>query len=287
MIIPFSLLPPSVFPTELQPLIYFTLMPVALIFGAVFLLLFWFLFMPPEAKLYIKNKFSKKDMFDVETESGVRILDTGTIYPGGLAILDKTKLKLLIGRPIPTDQIKMSLPDNVSNKGLKKIIKAIRNTEKTTLKGSIVKGLGCKIHRVYQSSAIVTSLATLVGLEYDGNGKSTQMAIPVLAKTKKQIEPTNLFIKKGMELKEWIVDVALPVEPSVIRAWSHLQVSPQQTDKLYYLGERLADLKQGSVLKKWLVPIILIVVVIAIVLIAVVLLSSGGAPIQPPPPTIL
>jgi len=153
------------------------------------------------------------------------------------------------------------------------------------LKGSIVKGLGCKIHRVYQSSAIVTSLATLIGLEYDGNSKSTQMAIPILAKTKKRIEPANLFIKKGMELKEWLVDVALPVEPSVIRAWSHLQVSPQQSDKLYYLGERLHDLKQGSALKRWLVPIILIIVVITIALIAVVLMSSGGAPIQPPPPT--
>jgi hypothetical protein len=274
-----TLLPPEMFPPEIQPLIYFTLMPLAIGFLLLFMLGAWFIWFPPEARLYIMNKLHKKTMFDVENEAGVRFLDTGTILPEGIAVLDKSKLTLLIGRPVSNDRVAMELAKmkpNVTLSELESVIKKIRDVEKVTLKPSIVKGLGCRIFRVYQSFGVATSLANLVGLEYSGQSKTTPLAIPILAKTGKRLSPAKLFIKKGIELAEWIVPVALPVDATVSKLWSHLDVSPLQADKLVYLGERRRELQQGSSLRKWLPYILLIIIIIVIALGAILLLGGGG-----------
>lgn len=282
MIQPLQIMPPDLFPPSLQPLIYFTLMPLALILGVVFIIVFWVLIIPEEAKMYIKNKIRKKDMFDVETESGVRFLDTGKIYPEGIAKLDKSKLVLPIPRPIPAQQIKM----NMATKGMKpkdidKIMKAVQEAEKTTLKPSIVKGLGCRIYRVFQSTALATTLATLVGLEYDGNSKTSTMAIPMATKNGKRIEPAKLFIRKGQELKSWVMPVGLPVDPNVIRKWFDPQFSPSQAKAIEYIGMMKERTRTGSALKSMLPYIAIIFIIIVVAIVAVMFLGGGGGQ-QPP-----
>jgi len=287
MIQPLNLLPPDLFPPDIQPLIYFTIMPAIIIFGIVFLIFFWILIIPPEAKTYIKNRIWKKDMFDVETESGVRILDTGKIHPEGIAVLDKTKLILPIPRPIPNQQIQMAMTSmGIEQNEINTIIKQVQEAERITLKPSIVKGLGCRMYRVFQSTALATTLATLVGLTHDGNSKSALMAIPVLAKNGKRIEPAKLLIKQGeklTELTQWIVKVALLVDPNIIRTFFNPQFSPSQADAIEHLGELKERARSGSILKKWMLPIILIVIIVIIAISAVVLLGGGGGSPQPTP----
>lgn len=305
MIPTLQILPPDLFPPSIQPLVYFTLLPLALILCGVGFLVFYLLVLPPEAKTYLWNRFKKKDMFDVETESGVRILDTGTIYAGGIVKLDKTKLVFPIPRPIPNQQIRMNMASNgMDMKNVDKVMKKVQEAEKATLKPSIVKGLGCRIYRMFQSTALATTLATLVGLEYNGNSKTSVMAVPLLAETGekaklhlknskptksginvagKRVEPAKLFIKKGTEVKEWLVDVLLPVDPNVIRKWFDPQFSPTQADDIQHLGERLERERAGSALKKWLAPIFIIMMIVIVAIIAVVLLSSGGGAPQPTP----
>lgn len=286
MIPTLNLLPPNLFPPDMQPLIYFTLMPAAIIFGAVFLLVFYLLIVPEEAKTVIWNRIKRKDMFDVESESGVRLLDTGKLHPEGIAELDKTKLILPIPRPIPNQQIKLNMATkDIDPSKIDEIVKAVQQAEKVTLKPSIVKGLGSRIYRVYQSTALATTLATLVGLEYDGNSKTALMAVPILAKDGKRVEPAKLLLKKGKkkigELSEWIMPVALPVDPNVIRKWFDPQFSPSQADAIEHLGEAKERERSGSMLKKWLLPLGIIMAIIIVAIIAVMLLSGGGA--APPP----
>jgi hypothetical protein len=282
------MMPPEMFPPDLQPIIYFTLMPSIILFGALFLVVFWFLVIPPEAKTYIKNKLSKKDMFDVETESGVRILDTGKIYPEGIAILDKTKLIVPVPRPVPNQQLQLNLAASgeLTEDKLAEVKSAVQDAERLTLKPSVVKGLGCRIYRVFQSTALATTLATLVGLEYDGNSKHSFMAIPVLTKNGKRVEPATLLIKKGKksvgELNDWVTKVFLPVDPNVIRKYFNPQFSPSQADAMQKLGEALERERSGSMLKKWMFPLIIIAMVVVVAIILVVMLGGGGVaqPVQ-------
>lgn len=283
MIPTLTLLPPDMFPPDLQPLIYFTLMPAIIICGFIGLIMFYILVVPPEAKTYIWNKISKKDMFDVETESGVRILDTGKIYPEGIAKLDKTKLTVPIPRPIPNQQIKLNMASQgMTQDKMDEVIKQVREAERSTLKPSIVKGLGCRIYRVFQSTALATSMKALVGLEYDGNSKTSVMVIPV-RNNKQKINLTSL-LKKGRKADEVIMDVALPVDPNVIRKWFDPQFSPSQADAIQHLGEQLERERTGSMLRKWMFPIIIIIVIVVIALAAVMLLGGGGGGGPPPQP---
>jgi len=274
------MLPPDLFPPSMQPLIYFVILPLIVYFGIAFVAICWFIVFPPEAKLYILNRLRKKPMVDYDDESGTRHLETAKIYPEGILKCDKSKNIFFLPRPISNKYITQLLQaekPNMTKDQIEKMLKTIRESEKTTLKPSIVKGTGTPIFRGWQSKAIVTNMATLVGLENNSNSKNMLVAIPIATKDNIRLNPAQLLIKKGKETigvaKEWVANVLLPVDCSVIQKWFDPQYTQSQVTGLQELSERIGAAKNKNVLMKWMPLIIIFIIVMAVIMIAALFLG--------------
>lgn len=286
-------LPPELFPPEWQPVIYFILLPLTIL-GLLFKdLIVWFLLYPPEARLYIMDKlFHKKSLLDYEDETGTRYLTMVDVYPEGLLFDVKKKLVFLLPTPINRNQIKAILEatKDMSKDKINEVFKALDEMEKKTLRAGIVKGLGVRIYRGYQTIGVATSLASLVGLEFDENAleiaeadqkkedlESRFMAIPIFAKLKGRLEPTKLFIEQGKIAKEWTVNVLLPVRPSVVKKYINGVYDQGQLIALYRKGVEEGMARAKSPLGKWLLPIFIIaMLVLGVLIVAGIFLGGGG-----------
>lgn len=290
MINPLSLLPPDLFPAEMQPLIYFTILPTIIGLLLFVMIIFWVFILPPEGKLYVKNKFKKYPMIDYETDDGVRMIETMKPYTEGVNYGRLTGNTYLTPRPISNELIlkvltpeltdleqelfdKGKTKDEVAqalNEKLDKEIKKVRDMERVVLRPSIVKGLGVPIYRSYQSKAIATTLAHLVGLEYSGDSKSAMIAIPLIKKTGKRIEAVELNLGKDSKTDEWIVPVSLPVDPNVVKKWFPYMWTQSQIKASNRLSEEIGQDKVAGMWKKYIIIIGVMVIIMSIFFVAVI-----------------
>jgi len=198
---------------------YFTLFPLMVILGIcflVFLVIMYVLWVPPEAKVCIKNKMKKCVMVFCQNEDGTARLGVNDSYAEAILVDKKTKDVNFIGRPILNQSIRKRLErDDLTKNEINDLIKDIRNMENTTLKPSIVKGIGCPLYFTYRSKAIAATLSTLVGLEYSGENKTVPVIIPI-PKSQKLLKTINAQLKKTGKN---VVNVALPVNPSLTQKW--------------------------------------------------------------------
>lgn len=265
---PEALLPPELFPIELQPIIYFILLPLALIVSLVIPWILYFFVFPPEARLYIMDKIHKKPLIDYETEDGTRHLETAKIYPEGFLIGDKSKNIYLLPRPTQRRIIERELEgQNYTKKQIDQTYRILNELENRVLKAGVVKGLGVRIFRAYQSVGIASSLAQLVGLTYTGNKEQVYMAVPVVAKTKNVIKPTELYLEHDKKLKEWFVKIQLPVIPSVLQKFFNHNYTQNQLIAVFRKGIQIGEARARNPMGKWLIPIIVICLIVGIVVI--------------------
>lgn len=279
------LLPPELFPLELQPIIYFILLPLAVVvFAFILPSIFWFIFMTPNARTETLDRLKKRDLIEVQVETGVSFIETVKVRPEGFMVGDKTKNIYVIPRPTQKEVIL----DEMQTKGatdedIKKVQDQLKNLEKQTLNASIVKGLGVRKFYAYQSFGIATTLAQLVGLDLEGiENKEVYMAVPVVAKTNKRsgpIKPVDLVLNKNERLKEWLVKVVLPVTPSLVQKHFNKNYTQNQLIAIYKAGIEEGKESVSNPLGKWLMPILIIVIIGAVILLgATFLLSGGGTP---------
>lgn len=281
------LLPPDLFPLEMQPLIYFVLLPLAcLVMFIVPLVLFFFVF-PPEARLYVFNKFQKKPMIDYETEDGTRHLETAKIYPEGFLIGDKSKNIYLLPRPTQRNVIAAELQELLKGDGTKyteddieEIYDTLNKLEKRTLSAGIVKGLGVRIFRAYQSLGLATTLAQLVGLSYVGEDSTAYMAVPIVAKSSKKmgqvLKPSELVLHENKKLKEWYVNVLLPVIPSIAQKFFNKNYTQNQLIALKNWAIEYGKAQASNPLGKWFIYILIAVIIIGGIALLALLVFGGG-----------
>jgi hypothetical protein len=102
-----TILPPEIFPSDMQPLIYFTILPLIVIFAFIglVLLIIVYVMMPIEAKTHLWNKLKKKPLMDHTTNTGQSILETITTYGEGITIGDRTGNVYILPQPIGMDMI--------------------------------------------------------------------------------------------------------------------------------------------------------------------------------------
>ena len=273
--IPLQLLPPDLFPPDVQPLIYFTILPTIIGLLLAFDFIFYFFVMPSEAKFHTWNKRKKKPIFDIHTEDGRRVLETGRVHSSGAVELHGSKENISLGLPLTRSQIKEKLPKDATPQQIAKKVKEIRENEKVIFKPSTTS-YGARIFHVFRTTAIATSLAALVGLEYDGQSKTAPMNVRILAKVGKRVVPAKVFLKDGKELKHWIVDVLLPVDPTIVRKYFDPDFNPTTAKRFYWLGYERGAGKGESFLKKYLPYIILAIIIVVGALIALMFLGGGG-----------
>ena len=300
MIPSLSLLPPELFPTDMQPLVYFTILPT-IIGLLIFLIVLTYVFiLPPEAKLYLWNRFKKDPMIDYETDEGVRKLETMKSKSEGVNYGMKTGNTYLTPRPISNELLlSVITPDlEALERELKKTgkkdekgkkidytddeikmlidqkayeeIRKVREMERAVLRPSIVAGLGVPIYRCYQSKAIATTLAHLIGLEYSGDSKSTQIAIPLVAKTGKRLEAVELNLGKDKKTGEWIVNAMLPVDPNVIKKWFKYMWTQSQIKASNRISEEIGRDKEQGFWKRAILIVAAIAIIMAIFFVAVI-----------------
>jgi len=290
-----SVLPPDIFPVELQPIIYFTVLPTIILLQLVGVAIIYFIVMPPEARLYLWNKVKKYPMIDYETDSGVRKIECMKPHSEGVNYGLTTGNTYLTPRPISNELIlKVITPeleervmelrsegkskeeiDKDIDKKVYAAIKDVRDMERVVLRPSIVQGLGVPIFRCYLSKAIATTLAHLTGLEYSGKSKSTQIAIPLIKKTGKRIEAVELNLGKDKKTDKWVVDVVLPVDPNVVKKWFPYMWTQSQLKASNRISEELGRSKEAGMWKKYIMIIGAMVVIMAIFFVAVIV-GTGG-----------
>lgn len=286
-----TLLPPELFPPEMQPIIYFTLLPTIIGLQSAIMFIIYFFVMPPEAKLYLWNKLKKYPMIDYETDDGVRAIEMIKPYTEGVNYGMKTGNTYLTPRPISNELIlKVITPDleemaqkmksqgktdaeieEAANKKVDEEIKKVREMERVILRPSIVKGLGVPIYRAYQSKAIATTLAHLVGLEYSGNSKSTNIAVPIVKKTGKRIDPVELNLGKDKRTDEWIMNTSLPVDPNVVKKWFRYMWTQSQIKASNRISEEIGREKEEGYWKKMIMVVVVIGALLAIGIVAMMI----------------
>lgn len=294
-----GIIPPDLIPVDLQPLFYFTLLPLALILGIIVVVVGYLLILPPEGRLYMANKLKKLPMVDYETDEGVRCIEMIKPYTEGVNYGVSTGNTYLTPRPIANETIlEVITPDliKLENKlktegekdaNIAKILESVfreeinkvREMERIILKPSTVRGLGVPIYRAYQSKALATTLAHLVGLEYTSDdNQQTQFAVPVVAKTGKAIQPVNLLIEKGKTKKvldEWVVNVLLPVDPNVVKKWFPYMWTQSQIKASNKISEEVGRNREHGIWKRYIMIMAIMVIMMCIFFVAVIV-STGG-----------
>jgi hypothetical protein len=277
------LLPPELFPESLVPIVYTVLLPLAVIIFAVVLpLAFWFILMTPNARTETLDKLGKKDIVELQTETGTTFEETVTVYPEGFMIGSKTKNIYLVPRPIPKDIIMSELEaQGLTQAKIKKTYKEIKELEKITLNAGVIKGLGVRKYYAYQSVGVATTLAQLTGLDLEGiKDKEVYMAVPVVAKTNKKVgqvvKPTELVLDKNEKTKNWLVKVIWPVLPSLVQRHFNTSYLQTQMKALYEHGIAVGMARAHNPMGKWLIPILVIVVVVGVVILGATLFLGGG-----------
>lgn len=269
------LLPPDLFPLELQPIIYFVLLPLAILVLMGLGLIIWFVVMPSEARTLSLNRLKKKPLVLYETEDGTAHLETATIYPEGFLIGNQSKNMYLIPRPTQKKVVERELKAKGYSKAkIEKLYNVLQEMEEKALSAGILKGLGVRIFFAYQSVGIATSLASLVGLTYTGD-KNQYMAIPVIAKTKKVIKPSELALHENKKTKEWFVNVALPVNPNIVQKYFVKNYTQNQLIALFRKGVEVGLAKASNPLGKWLVPLLIILAVVVVIVIGIAVVLGG------------
>jgi len=261
------ILPPNIFPPEWQPLVYFTILPLTIIAGIILIVIFWLWFVPPEAKVYIKNKLSRKLMIDYESESGIRKIETCKAYPEGIVVGDTTKNVYFLPRPISNAAIKKLLQkDKLNETQMQQVIEDIRDMENRSVRPGIVGGIGCKIYRAYTSKAIGTSISTLAGLEYSGDSKKVTVVIQtpespkLLKKINEQLKTSN------------VVRVLLPVDPSIIQKFFNAQYTESAIRARDRISEEIGRKDEKGYWKKILAfcGVLVGILVVAMVIVMVI-----------------
>ena len=130
-----------------------------------------------------------------------------------------------------------------------------------------MKGLGVRIFRAYQSVGVATSLSQLVGLNSVGDKKKACMLVPVVAKTNNVVKPTELVLTKDKKLKEFVVNVLLPVVPSTVQKYFSYNYTMNQIIAVYRKGIQVGEERAKNPLGKWLMPLLIILIVVGIVVI--------------------
>ena len=291
------MLPPELFPTDLQPLIYFTLLPMAILFGIAVVIIFYIFFIPSEAKTHIWYRFKKLPLMDYETNEGLRILEPMKSYGNGINVGTKTGNSYIIPQPISMNTILMELqpqleqiekdmktknpkvnPEAIKAKQAELVeeeIKEIRKMERVTLSTSSCKGSGAPIWRSYGSKAIGVKLAHLVGLSYEADNTETRLAIPLSVKTGKRLEPAKLFFENGKPTTDqWTMPVSLPVNPSIVKKWFPKMWNPAQIAALKQIHEEIGR-KGAEKNQKQLIMIMAFMAGMVILAVVVGLIMSG------------
>lgn len=309
-----TILPPEIFPVDMQPLIYFTLLPLIAIFafiGVVLLVVVYFM-LPAEAKTHAWNKLKKKPLMDHTTNTGQRILETLTTYGEGITIGDKTGNVYILPQPIGMDMIVQQLTPELeaiknyvlynmlkANKKVtkqkldealespeklrtlldqpyvdeEKIIqsiqqaqneritqeaKSVKSMEDEVLHPSFCKGSGVPIFRSYGSKALGVKLTHLLGLEYDGEeNRTTHLAIPLIKKNGKRVDPVELFFENGKpRVDKAIMSVSLPVDPAMIKKYFPKMWNPGQITALKRVSEEIGA-KRGAKKDKMMIYIMI------------------------------
>jgi len=291
MITSLMLLPPDIFPPDLQPIIYFTLLPLALILGLIIVGFVYFVWLPPTAKMYMWNKLKKRPIMDYETEDGVRGQEMVKPYSEGINYGMKTGNTYLTPRPISNELVyKVLTPEleeleaqlkakkmsdaeikEAIEKRLIKEIRDIRDMERVVLRPSVDKDLGVPVYRTYQSKAIATTLAHIIGLEYDGESKTTSIAVPLIKKTGQRIEPIELNLGKDSKTGEWIMKTSLPVDPNVVKKWFKYMWTQSQIKASNRISEEIGRDKEAGMWKKYIYIIAGMIIIMAIFFIAVII----------------
>jgi len=291
------MLPPELFPTELQPLIYFTLLPLAILFGLVMVIVIYLFFIPSEGKTHMWYRIKKLPLMDHETNEGIRILEPMKSYGSGINVGTKTGNNYLIPQPISMNTILMELqpqlqqiekemkekhpnvnPELIRKKQAEIVdeeIKEIRKMERVLLSPSICKGSGAPIWRSYGSKAIGVKLAHLVGLSYEADNTETRLAIPLSVKTGKRLEPAKLFFENGKPtVDQWTMPVSLPVNPSIVKKWFPKMWNPAQIAALKQIHEEIGR-KGAEKNQKQLIMIMAFMAGMVILAVVVGLIMSG------------
>jgi len=252
-------------------LMYFTVFPLMVILGIfllVFIAIMYVLWVPPEAKTYIKNKLKKKLMMDYESEAGVRKIETCTSYPEGIVVGDNSKNVYFLPRPISNAAVKKLLQQkDMTEDEIQKVVDNIRNMENRSLRPSIVSGIGCRIYRAFTSKAISTTLSALTGLEYSGEGKT----VPVVISTPKSAELLKTINEK-LKISN-IIRVLLPVDPSVIQKWFPSQFTESQIRSRDRLSELIGAKDEKGYWKKVLAFCGILVTILIISFVAMMVLK--------------
>lgn len=291
MINTLTLLPPDIFPPEMQPIIYFTLLPTIIIIMAIIFVVIY-LYAPKVSKMYFFNKLKKLPIVDYETDDGRRGQETVTPYTEGVAFGNTTKTPYLFPRPLSNKLILYKLTPELEEtkqkmlkegkteeqitKKLEEIIteeiKDAREMERVVLRPSIDKDIGVPIYRAYLSRVNATTLAHIVGLENTGKSKSSIIAVPIVKKTGKRLEPVELNIGKDKKTDSWAMPVALPVDPKVIKKWFSLMWNPSQLTASNLVSEQIGLKNAEGFWKKFM---IIICVMVGILLIGIVAMMMG------------
>jgi len=301
MINPLSILPPDIFPPDMQPIIYFTILPViigVLLFGYLVL----YLYAPKTSKLYFFNKMKKHPIVDFETDEGVRGQETIKTYSEGVCFGTKTGTPYIFPRPISNELILYRMEpelkeleeklkaenktkpakDQLSKEQIidklrervSEEIKAVRKMEGTTLRPSVDNDLGVPVYRAYRSRVNATTLVHMLGLGQDGDDKQTLFAIPMVKKTGKRCEAVELNLGKDKNTDEWIMNVYLPVDPKVLKKWVPDMWTPSQLTASNLISEEIGRQKNEGLMKKYLILFIVFGAVLALFFVAV-LIGTG------------
>jgi hypothetical protein len=271
---PLTILPPELFPPELAPLIYFTILPLIILVGGMVLVIILVLYItsPHEAKIHFWNRFKKKLILDTEMHGRAK-LETATTYPDGINIGDKTNNVIAAPQPTSMQEIAEGLHDqfeaiekDLTEKNTQakekltneQLVELIQNTQASLFNQEVKRineyereaihasttSYGAPILRVYGARAVATTLAQLAGLSYKGENKTTRLAIPILAKNKQRIEPAQLFLEKDKELKNYYMNIGLPVDPSVAKKWFPKSYNPSIINSIEENAELVGQNKQ-------------------------------------------
>ncbi len=267
---------------------YFTVFPLMVILGIfllVFLAIMWFLWVPPEAKVYTINKLNKQIMLDYETEDGIRHLETAKAYTEGILVGNKTKNVYFLPRPISNEAVKKLLQqENITEDEIQKVVDNIRDMETKTLRAGIVSSLGCRIYRAYQSKAVATTLNTLVGLEHSGEDKTIPMVLPAITTTDKILKKVKLKstskkdeliqkINEKLETGQNIIRVLLPVDPALVQKFFNAQYTQSQQRARDRISEAIGASEEKGYWKKVLAFCGILVTILIISFVAMMVLK--------------